>query len=161
MQILETGAIKLEKSSALLKSNKPINRKLLQKYSDLKNLSTRMIRDDNYPHDMLIPGGMTLKESLLYKLTGKFPKSVTERWKQVFEPEIKNVDSKDEVIRVSKNVLRETGYFSSHNDIDSTVDDLTDNVDNVSSNIGKIAFGMKKGFKNFIDDIIDRVDDIL
>ena len=29
---------------------------------------------------MIIPGGMSKKESLVYQLTGKFPKSVKDRW---------------------------------------------------------------------------------
>ena len=39
-------------------------RKNMQKASELKNLNTRLIRNENSAHDMVIPDGMTEKETL-------------------------------------------------------------------------------------------------
>ncbi len=56
----------------------PILRKTLQKRSSLTNLNGGSI--PNIIKTMIIPGGMSKKESLVYQLTGKFPKSVKDRW---------------------------------------------------------------------------------
>ena len=37
-------------------------RKNMQKASELKNLNTRLIRNENSAHDMVIPDGMTEKK---------------------------------------------------------------------------------------------------
>ncbi len=134
-----------------IKTLKPIDRSKLQEKSCLKSLKTRLIRDDQSTHSMLIPGGMNFKESLQYKLTGEFPKSVTERWYQIFEPELKNISSNDEVVQVSKNVLRESGYFLDNHE---SVIDQAEHVGSTLKNIGH-------GFKSFVDDVLDKLDDLI
>ena len=108
--------------------NSTFYRKNLQKVSKLKNLNTRLIRNENFPHDMVIPDGMTQKEAFVYKLTGKFPKSVTDRWYEVHDYNInQHLSGDDEVVRVSSQVLHDAGYTgenSAHySDIDSSDDD--------------------------------------
>ncbi len=149
MYVSKTNNILLNGSNQL----KKMSRFKLQKQSCLKNLNTRMVRDDHSLHDMLIPGGMSIKESFIYKLTGKYPKSVTERWKQIFGADIKNVGMDDEVVHVHKSVLQETGYFSNLENNDN-IDDLIEHA----KQTGKI---IKSGIKDFIDDIADKIDDIL
>lgn len=144
----------IKSTRCLQKTVKIIDRKILKNNSSLRNLNTRMIRDDYSLHDMLIPGGMSIKEQLLYKLTGNYPKSVTERWHQIFGADLKNVDANDDVVKVSKGVLRECGYFSNVTDNNYDTDDTFDNVIKTGNSI-------KNGLKNFIDDITDKIDDIL
>ena len=134
-----------------IKILKPIDRSKLQEKSCLKNLKTRLIRDDQSTHSMLIPGGMNFKESLQYKLTGKFPKSVIERWHQVFEPDLKNISSNDEVVQVSKNVLRESGYFLDNHE------SVIDQAEHVGSTLKNVSHG----FKSFVDDVLDKLDDLI
>ena len=90
--------------------NKPFVRASMQRKSPLLNLNTRMIRDMSASHDMVIPGGMTRKEEFVYKLTGKFPKSVTERWYEVHGADFKNISSEDGHVLVDSHVLGDTGY---------------------------------------------------
>ncbi len=82
----------------------------LQKTTQLKNLNTRMIRQTDSMHDMIIPGGMTQKEELVHALTGKFPKSVTDRWYEAHGVESKKLTGGDELVHVDSHVLGDTGY---------------------------------------------------
>lgn len=135
---------------------KNISRMQLQKQSCLKNLNTRMVRDDHSLHDMLIPGGMSTKEAFIYKLTGKYPKSVTERWKQIWGADIKNVSTDDEVVHVHKSVLQDTGYFSN-----LEYNNEHENFDNIIEHTKQTGNIIKNGFKNFFEDIANKIDDIL
>lgn len=88
-------------------------RKNLQKTSELKNLNTRFIRNENFPHDMVIPGGMTAKEAFVYKLTGKFPKSVTDRWYETHDYNInQHLSGDDEAVKVTAQELHDYGYIA-------------------------------------------------
>ncbi len=60
------------------KINIPIIKKSLQKQSSLINVNGGSI--PNIITTMIIPGGITKKESFVYQLTGKMPKSVKDRW---------------------------------------------------------------------------------
>lgn len=109
---------------------KPLSRSSLKKTSFLKDLSTRLYRDASSfksSHNMIIPGGMTQKEELVYKLTGKFPKSVTDRWHEVHGSDIHNIDSHDQLVSVDVETLANTNYgdgiYSSHATSDATDDD--------------------------------------
>ena len=86
-------------------------RKNMQKASELKNLNTRLIRNENSAHDMVIPNGMTHKEAFVYKLTGKFPKSVTDRWYETHDYNInQHLSENDETVRVTAQNLHDYGY---------------------------------------------------
>lgn len=61
-------------------------------------------------HDMVIPDGMTQKEELVYKFTGKFPKSVTDRWQELHGNEVNNIHSGDEIVHVDSQILGDSGY---------------------------------------------------
>jgi len=69
-----------------------------------------MIRNNNSLHDMVIPDGMTQKEELVYKFTGKFPKSVTDRWQELHGNEVNNIHSGDEIVHVDSQILGDSGY---------------------------------------------------
>lgn len=107
---------------------KTYTRKTLQKSSLLQNLNTRLIRSENFAHDMVIPGGMTQKEEFVYKLTGKFPKSVTDRWYETHDYNInQHLSGDDETVRVSSQILHDTGYTTDsgahYSGIDSSDDE--------------------------------------
>ena len=57
------------------------------------------------------------------------------------------------MVHVHKSVLQETGYFSNLENNDN-IDDLIEHT----KQTGKI---IKSGIKDFIDDIADKIDDIL
>lgn len=68
----------IPKISIQAETHIPVIRKVLQRQSALTNLDGGSIR--NIITTMIIPGGMSRKEAFVYKLTGKFPKSVLDRW---------------------------------------------------------------------------------
>ena len=71
----------------------------------------RLIRNENSAHDMVIPNGMTPKEAFVYKLTGKFPKSVTDRWYETHYYNItQHLSENDETVRVTAQNLHDYGY---------------------------------------------------
>lgn len=103
-------------------------RKNMQKASELKNLNTRLIRNENSAHDMVIPDGMTEKETFVYKLTGKFPKSVTDRWYETHDYNInQHLSGDDEAVRVTTQELHNYGYIANdgghYGDINESGDD--------------------------------------
>lgn len=67
-------------------------------------MNTRLIRDVKLLHDMVIPEDMTKKEEFVYKLTGKFPKSVTERWYEVHDYNIENSSVRKQDLVKFKNI---------------------------------------------------------
>lgn len=92
---------------------KPLLRSNLKRTSNLKNLNTRLIRDEasfKASHDMVIPGGMTQKEEFVYKLTGKYSKSVTERWYEVHGSDANNVSPNDQLVSTDTETLANTSY---------------------------------------------------
>ena len=113
MLINEKGIYMIQKimpEARIIRKN--LVRTNLQRTTHLKNLNTRMIRQTDSMHDMIIPGGMTQKEELVHALTGKFPKSVTDRWYEAHGVKSKNLTAGDELVHVDSKVLGDTGYVT-------------------------------------------------
>ena len=103
---------KIMPKTAIFRNNSLI-RNNLQRVSELKNLNTRLVRNENCANDMVIPGGMTEKETFVYKLTGKFPKSVTDRWYETHDYHIdQHLNGSDESVRVTAQDLHNYGYIA-------------------------------------------------
>lgn len=79
---------------------------LQQKSSNLKVLSGSSIHEQSlyisHPNDMVIPGGMDIKEKFYFNVTGKYPESVTERWVEVNENSI--VNQGDQIVKIDKTI---------------------------------------------------------
>ena len=94
---------------------KPIRANLNQKVNNLKPLAVHP-----YPEyvafekaNMIIPGGLDLKEKFYYKMTGKLPKSVQERWVEA-NGNVK-ISEGDQMVTVDKNIHGD--YFTDGTDL--------------------------------------------
>ena len=104
----------IQKVSFIQQSKHLINRSTLRNNSSMLSLMTlagagmtSFSSPKLEPTDMLIPGGLTLKEKAYFVLKGKLPKCVYERWVPYSKDAITNAG--DQVVTINKG----DGYIGS------------------------------------------------